>query len=132
VLNYALFIYIGKLKIQQDKLSSGVLSLSGTEKTAISIDRKVTYYKNLLKLRKLISPRAGFVLQNIAEGININKLSITYPNFEITATAKDVYAFTKLISNYLSGNYVSEIVLKKADLNTQTKEYEFTIGGIFK
>lgn len=132
VLNYFIFIHIAKLKTEQNRLSSGIVSLSESEKIAIKIDKKVTYYKEVLKLRKLVSPRASFVYTKIPVGIEITKLRITYPSFEITAKAKNIYAFTTLITNYLGGGYVSEIVLKSADLNTQTNEYNFAIKGVFK
>ncbi len=132
VLNYLLFLYIDRLKVEQDRLSNNVLSELASEKTAVSIDRKVTYYKEILKLRKLLAPKVSFVFENVIEGIKLDELRITFPSFEITATAKNIYDFTKLITNYLSGDYVSEIVLKKANFNPQTKEYEFTIGGVFK
>lgn len=132
VLNYFLFVHITRLKVEQDRLSNNILFKAESEKMAIGVDKKVAYYKELVRLRKLLSPRVSFVYKNITEGVELNKLRITYPNFEITAKAKNIYDFTKLITNYLSGEYVSEIVLKSANLDTQTKEYEFTIGGVFK
>ena len=132
VLNYLLFLHIGKLKVEQDRLSNNVLSELASEKAAVNIDRKVTYYKEILRLRRLLSPKVSFVYKNVVEGIELDELRITFPSFEITAKTKNIYDFTKLITNYLNGNYISEIVLKKANLNPQIKEYEFTIGGVFK
>lgn len=103
-----------------------------SEKTAVSISRKIVYYKEVKGSRKILSPKVSFVYKNIVEGIKLDELRITYPSFEIKAKARNIYDFTNLIRNYLSGDYVSEIVLKSANLITLTKEYEFTIGGVFK
>jgi hypothetical protein len=104
----------------------------GSEKEAVAISEKVVYYKEILELRKRLSQRVSFVYDNIFDGIKLDRLAVNYTGFEITARAQNIYDFTKLISNYLRDDYVSEIVLKRANLDTTTKEYDFTIGGVFK
>ena len=132
VLNYFSFLRINALKVEQDRFSKNILFLSDSEKRAVSVDRKISYYKEILRLRKFLSPKVSFVTKNIGDGITLNNFIITYPSFEITAIARNVYDFTSLIMKYLSGDYVSEVVLKSANFNTETKEYEFIIGGTFK
>ena len=132
VLNSLLFVYMGRLKTDQNKLTSAILSKADSEKEAINVYNKTLYYKQLLGLRKILSRKTSFVYKNITGNIKLEILRITYTGFEVTAKAENTYDFTKFISDYLSGGYVSEIVLKSASFDPRTKEYEFTIGGNFK
>lgn len=131
-LNLFLFIRIDKLKESQDSLSRVVSSLVKSEQEAVTTDRKIIFYKQTLSQRRLLLPRLSFVYQNITSGVGLEALRLMHSDFEITAKALNVYDFIKLTMNFLSGDYVSEIILKSANFNAQTKEYEFTIGGVFK
>lgn len=132
LVNYLFFILLNNQKAKQNDLVRTIVSKSSIQAKAEDLSWKTFYYKELLKTRKLLSPKAAFVYSKLGEMFTISSVTIKYPNFELTAKARSLYDFTKLIMEYLNGDLVSEISLKSAYLDTQTGEFEVTLGGTFK
>lgn len=71
-------------------------------------------------------------MEGIGPGITLQGALVKHSNFEIQTRGVSAYVFTKLISDYLQGRQVSEIVLRSAALDPDTKEYSVYMGGSFK
>jgi len=102
------------------------------ERQIVIAERKIEYYKNSLQGRSILSGKANFVFGKIGVNLQILEAKVSTNSFEVRLKGSDAYTFTKLISDYLGGNYVSEISLKSADFNPQDKIYTVVLGGSFK
>jgi len=132
VTNHFLYGYLKQVKSEQDSLVSQIQAYNDTEKTALYVDKKTTYYKEVLDSKKILSSKLSYVLEGINPGITLQGALVKDSNFEIQARGVSAYVFTKLISDYLQGKQVSEIVLRSAALDPETKEYSVYMGGSFK
>jgi len=132
LINFILLLVINNQKDKQVSLVKQVSSFSKIESASKVIDKKIVYYKKILSLRKKLSPKIEFISNKVGEDINVKDIKYTGLIFRMFADGPDAYTFTRLISEYLKGDMVSEISIKGARLNTRTGRFEIDMEGKFK
>jgi hypothetical protein len=132
VTNTVLGTFLSAQKNEQDKLISGLDRLSTTEKNLTNLSRKISFYKNSLGSRKLLSEKAGFVLDNLSPGLVLNSATLSSKKFSVSLTGKNIYAFTQLIMYYLQDKNISEISINSANFNPSVQEFTVELSGVFK
>jgi hypothetical protein len=131
VLNFLVIFSINYLKLKQNDLVKQIQAYSDIQTTAISVDKRTTYYKKIIAQRKNLSPKVEFISTKIGNDINVKNIKYTISTFTLFADGPDAYTLTRLIAKILEGNTVSEISIKGARINTREGRFEIDMEGKF-
>jgi uncharacterized lipoprotein YehR (DUF1307 family) len=132
ITNIFLNTFLMAQKDEQNKLISSLDRLSSVENNITGLSRKISFYKNSLVSRKLLSEKTEFILDRIGPGLVVNNARVTHEKFNVSLTGKNVYLFTRLIMYYLQDKFVSEISINSANYSPTTQEFMVELSGVFK
>jgi hypothetical protein len=132
IINFGAVTIINVQKLIQEKLLLEIEIFADVEEEAKKIDAKTVAYKKFANERQLILPKTQFVLDNIGSGIRLNSVDITSSNFALNLVSKTPLDITKLITEYLEGGIVSEIVIESASFDKSKEEFRVGLRGTFK
>jgi hypothetical protein len=132
IVNIIFSMFLSAQKVEQNKLITGLEKLSVVEKDLINLNRKISFYKNSISSRKLLSDKTAFILDGLDPGFTLNSSEVANDKFSISLTGKNVFLFTQLIMRYLQNGPVSEISINSANYNPAKQEFMVELSGVFK
>jgi hypothetical protein len=130
--NFLFKIHLNNQKVEQNRLLLETNNLADKKKKVVTVDKKISFYKNSLTSRESIAEKTHFVLDNIVPSLVVVDAEITSKGFKVSLTGNNIYLFTQLIMAYLQDGVVSEIGISSAVFNPENKEFNVVLLGAFK
>lgn len=132
IINFVLTLVIDAQKSKQEDLLVSVNSFYGVEERVKEIGRKTIVYKKILSEKKDISTRYKFLIDNFGNHVDYRSITLNPSGFLMSINVDTPLDFTNLITRYLGGGVVSEIVIESASLQSENNTYDVYMRGVFK
>lgn len=130
--NVILDLQLKHLKNKQDTVVTSIKELSDVEQKVLRTNRKVSYYKQFLENRRLLSDVSTSLFEDVPPSVSFTSVQIEQKRFLVVSESSDVISFTSLIANYLEKGFVSEVILQSANFNPRDGIYTIEFEGILK
>lgn len=130
--NYFIDKSLNSKKTEQIHL---VYELNSLEKDSIQVqelDKKIKFYKNSVESRTSLIDKTALILDDIDPQLRLNNADVSFEEFKISLSGKNIYLFTKLIFRYLEKDYVSEVSIVSANFDTSSEDFTVELNGVFK
>jgi hypothetical protein len=130
--NQALKSSLDIQKQEQTKLVGDLQGIKDKQDAVLALDRKIKFYQNYLHTKKLLTDKSGFIMDHLNPGLTIKSGEVNEGGFKISLVGQNVYLFTQLIVQYMSGGVVGELSITSANLDPGNGKFTVDFQGVFK
>lgn len=123
---------INRLQKQVAGYEAEIESKSEVEKEARDVIERTKLLKSIRVQRTRTGGKIDTVMTSIPQNIKLKKTKFDRDGFEIEIEAPTALDISKVITNFLSHNVVSEITLKSANLDSNNNVFKSEMEGVYQ
>lgn len=131
-LNFFQMKTIAGLQADKDLLTAELDSLNSYETEMRKIATKTEILRKFKSENSFSTELMKEVITQVPENISLSSMSMSGRQASLTLSSPSVLNFSRLISNYLNSQKISEITLKSAELNSERRMYTVSLDLFFK
>jgi hypothetical protein len=131
-LNYHYTSKINKLDERKTQLVNEMLANEENINQARKLQSQIDDYKRILGIRKKMSVPIERVFTITNDNMELLVFIGKPEGFSVVARSKDPSSIVKVLYQLINSGEISRLVLKSADVDTDTKIYRISFEGIYK
>lgn len=131
-LNHLYTSKINKLDERKTQLVNEMLANEESINQARKLQSQIDSYKKILGIRKKMSVPIERVFTITNDAMQLLVFSGKPEGFSVVAQSKDPSSIVKVLYQLINSGEISRLVLKSADIDTDTKIYRISFEGVYK